>query len=81
MFCTGRVEYDGRVIILIGVNIGRIFLRVYVIVPASVAAIIIVIVIFIILSRDVVLISLDIVWIGVGVFMMKYIKDFQRNWG
>ena len=66
MVWTGRVEYDGRVIIFIGVDIGRILWRFYVIVTASVAVIIILVTIFIILSRGVVLVSFIIVWFGVG---------------
>ena len=31
MVWTGRVEYDGRVVIIIGININRRFLTVYVV--------------------------------------------------
>ena len=60
MFWTGRVEYYGRVVIFISVNISRPLLRVLVFVPASVVIIIVIIIIVIIFSRDVVLIGLFI---------------------
>ena len=55
MFCNGRVEYDGRIVIIIGANISRLLWGVYIIVPASIAAIIIIVDVFIIFYRDVVL--------------------------
>ena len=58
MVWTGRVDYDGRVVIVISVNTSRLLRRVYVIVPTSVAIIIIVVDILIILSRNAVLVSL-----------------------
>ena len=61
MFCTGRVEYYVRVVIVIGIYIGRLLQGVYVIVPAFVAAIIIIVAILIIFSRDLVLVILVIV--------------------
>ena len=70
MVWTGRVEYDGRVIIFIGVDIGRLLRRVYVILPASVATTVIVVAILVILSRDVVLVGLAIVWFIVREFVL-----------
>ena len=70
MVWTGRVEYDGRVIIFIGVDIGRLLRRVYVILPASVVTTVIVVAILVILSRDVVLVGLAIVWFIVREFVL-----------
>ena len=81
MVWTGRGEYDGRVIIFIGVDIGRLLRRVYVILPASVATTVIVVAILVILSRDVVLVSLTIFWFGIEDFMLQSIKNFQINGG
>ena len=81
MVCTRRVEYNGRVVIVIGVDILRLLQRFYVIAPASVAVIIIIVAIFIIFYRDIVLVSLFIVWFGVGNFMLQYIKYFQSDGG
>ena len=81
MFWTGRVEYDGRIIIVIGVNISRLLWGVYVIFPLSVSDTIIIVAIFIIFSRDIVLVSIVIVWFGVGDFILKSIEDFQSDGG
>ena len=75
MVWTIRVEYDVRAIIFVGVDISRLLLRVYVIVPAFVSIIIIIVVyIFVIFSIDVVLFSLVVVWLGVREFMLRSIK-------
>ena len=79
MVCTFRFEYYGRVIIVISVDIGRLLLRVYTIVPTFVSIIIIIVVIFIIFSRYVVLVIFVIVWLGVRDFMLQSVKDFQSN--
>ena len=83
MFWTVMFEYDGRivVVILIDVYIGRLLRGVYVIVPASVAVIIIIVAVFIIFSGDVVLVSLVIVWLGVRDFMLQSIEEFQSDGG
>ena len=81
MVWTGRVDYDGRVVIVIGVDIDRILLRVYIIVPTSITIIIIIVTIFIIFSRDLFLVSPVIVWLGIGDFILQYIKDFQSDRG
>ena len=81
MFWTIRVEYDERVVIVIGVDIGRLLRGVYVIVPASVAIIIIIVAIYIIFSRAAFLVILVIVWFGIGYFMLKSIEDFQSDGG
>ena len=81
MFWTGRVEYDGRFIIIAGIGISRLLWWVYVIFLASVAAIIVVVSIFIILYRDIFLVSLTIVWFGVGDLMLQSMKDFQSYGG
>ena len=60
MLRTARVEYDVRVVIVIGVD-----MRVYAVVYTSVI-IIIIIIVAIVLSRDVVIISLVFVWLSVG---------------
>ena len=70
MVWTGGVEYDVRFVVVISIDIGRLLRRVYVIVPASVSVIIIIVAIFIILSRYAVLVSLLIVWFGVGDFIL-----------
>ena len=67
MVWAGRVEYGGRIIIVIGVNIGRLLRRVYVIVPASIAVLVAILITF---SRDVVLVGLVIFWFGVRDFML-----------
>ena len=77
MVCTSRVEYGGHVFIVIGVNIVRILLRVYFIVPDSVTSIVPIVSIFIIFYRGVVLVSLVIVWSDTRDFMLQSIKDFQ----
>ena len=77
MVWNGRVEYDDHAVISIGVITSRRYL---VVSPASVV-IIIVIIVIITLSRDVFLIGLVIVWIGVGEFKLQYIKDFQSDRG
>ena len=61
MVWTVRVDYAGRVVIVIGINISRLFLRFYVIVPASISIIIIIVVIVIIFSRDILLTDLSVV--------------------
>ena len=81
MLWTGRVEYDGRFAIAIGVDIGRLLREVYVIFPASFAVITIVVAIFVIYSGDVVLVSPVIVWFDTRDFMLQYIKDFQSDGG
>ena len=68
MVYTVRVECDGRVVIVIGDNVSELLLRFYVIVPASVVVIIFIVVIF---SRDVFLVGLVILWIGIGEFIMQ----------
>ena len=78
---TGRVEYDVRVVIVIRIDIIRCLLMVYVVDSASVFIIFIIIIVVIILSRDVVLIGLVIVWLGVGEFKSHSIKDFQSDRG
>ena len=70
MVWTGGVEYDVRFVVVISIDIGRLLRRVYVIVPASVSVIIIIVAIFIIFSRYAVLVSLLIVWFGVGDFIL-----------
>ena len=70
----------GRVVIVISIKIGRLLLRFYLIVPAL-DVIIIIIIAVIILSEDVVLIGLVIVWIGIREFMLHSVKDFQSNGG
>ena len=79
MVCTRKIEYDGRNVIVIGVDIVRPLLRVYVVVPAS--AVIIIIIIVIIFSRGVVFIGLVIVRIFVGDFESQSTKEFQSNRG
>ena len=81
MVWTGRVEYDGCIVIIIGVNIVKISRRVYVIDPASIYVIITVITIFIIFSRDVVIVSLIIFWFGVRNFILQSIKDLKSDGG
>ena len=81
MFCTNRVEYDGRVIIFISIDIGRILRGIYVIVPASISVIIIIFAICIIFSRNEVLLSLVIVWFSVRDFMLQSIEYFQIDGG
>ena len=81
MVWTGRVKYDGRVAIVVGIDIGMILRRFYDIIPASVAIITIIVVIFIIFSRYEVLVSLFIVWFDAGYFMLQYIKDLQSDGG
>ena len=56
MVWSGRFEYSVCVVVSIGVDVGRLFLRVYVVVPASVVIIIIIVVIVVIFSRELVLI-------------------------
>ena len=73
MFWNGWVEYDGLVVIVIGVDIGRLLRGVYISFPASVAVIIVIVAISVIFSRDIVLVSLVIVWFGVGDFMLQSI--------
>ena len=80
MVCTCRFLYDGRVIIFIGVDIGRRLLTVY-IAPLASSVIIIIIIVVIFLSRDVVLIGLAIVWLGVGDFELQSAKEFQSDGG
>ena len=70
MVWTKRVEYNGHVVIVIGVNIGRILQRVYVIVPDSIAVIVFIVAILIIFARDIVLIGVIIFWFVVRDFML-----------
>ena len=72
---TGRVEYDGRVVIIIGVD-----MTVCVVASTSFIIIIIIIVV-IILSRDVFLISLAFIWTGIRDFKSQSVKDFQSDRG
>ena len=72
MFKTGRVEYNGRVVIFIGVD-----MMVYVVASASVTIIIIIGVI--IISRDVALIGLVFIWFGVGEFKSQSFKELQGD--
>ena len=73
MVRTGRVEYDGHVVIVICVN-----MTVYVIISASVVITIIIIVV-IIFSRDIFLIGFVFILIDVRDFKSQYAKDFQSN--
>ena len=66
MVWTSRVEYDGCVVIVVGVNIGRLLLRVYVIVPASVATIVVIVIIVIIFFRYIVLTVLSLSGLALG---------------
>ena len=73
MFYTGRVEYDGHIVLVtvvgisIGVVVGRRLLTVYVVAPTSpVIIIIIIIIIIVVLSRDVVIVRLAIFPPGIG---------------
>ena len=61
MVCISKVEYYGRVFIIIGVDIGRLLLRVCVIVPTSIIVIIIVVISVLIFSRNLFLIVLVVV--------------------
>ena len=70
MVWTKRVEYNGHVVIVIGVYIGRILQRVYVIVPDSIAVIVFIVAILIIFARDTVLVGLIIFWFVVRDFML-----------
>ena len=70
MVWTKRVDYNGHVVIFIGVNIGRILQRVYVIVPDSIAVIVFIVAILIIFARDTVLVGLIIFWFFVREFML-----------
>ena len=70
MVWTGTVEYDNCIVIVVGVNIGRLLQRVYVIGPAFVAAIIVIDDILIIFSRSVLLVGLVIFWFSVGDFIL-----------
>ena len=67
MVWTIRVDYDGRVVIVIGINIVRRLLAVYSFVPAFVV-VIVVIVVVVVLSSDVVLIGLVIFWLVIREF-------------
>ena len=81
MFWTGRVEYYGRIFIVVGVVIRRLLRRFYVIFPASIAAIVIIVDIFIIFSRDLLLVCLVIFWFCIRYFMLYSIKEFQSDGG
>ena len=70
MVWTKRIEYNGHVVIVIGVYIGRILQRVYVIVPDSVAVIVFIVAILIIFARDIVLVGLIIFCFFVRDFML-----------
>ena len=73
MVKTGKVEYDGHVVIVIDVNMT------FCVIISPYIVIIIIIIVVIILSRDVVLVRLTSVWIGIRDFESQSIKDFQSD--
>ena len=75
MVCTGRVWYYGPVVIVIGFIISRLLLRVYVVVPASVAFIIVVVIVAIIFYRNLFLVGLIIIWIRIWDLLLQSVKN------